>query len=50
LLLVALLNLLEVLSQVNERIVLVILTRDIGAETAEAVQLLLDFLGRNLDV
>jgi hypothetical protein len=50
LLLVALLNLLEVLSQVNERIVLVILTGDVGAETAEAVQLLLNFFSGNLNV
>lgn len=50
LLLLALLNLLEVLVEVDERVILVVLTGDVGAELAEAVQLLFDFLGGGLDV
>lgn len=50
LLLLALLDLIEVVVEVDERVVLVILTGDVGAELAEAVELLFDFLGRDLDV
>ena len=45
-----LLDLLQVLVQVDERVILVILTGDVGAKTTEAVQLLLDFFGGGLDV
>lgn len=50
LLLLALLDLIEVVVEVDERVVLVILTGNVGAELAEAVELLFDFLGRDLDV
>lgn len=49
-LLAALFNLLHVLLELNERVILVVLTRDIGAEVAEFVQLLLQVLCGGLDV
>jgi hypothetical protein len=44
------LNLLEVLLQALEGLVLVILTRDVGAELGELFELLLSFLGGSLYV
>ena len=49
-LLAALFNLLHVLLKLDERVILVVLTRDIGAEVAEFVQLLLQVLCGGLDV
>ena len=48
--LLPLLDILKVLRKVLERFVLVILPRDVGAELAEAVQLLLDLLRGGLNV
>lgn len=44
------LQLLNMLVQALERLVLVILPRDVGAQTAEVVQLLLDLFGWRLHV
>ncbi len=49
-LLLALLNLLHVLLKLDEGLVLVVLARDVRAEFAELVQLLLQFLCGGLDV
>lgn len=48
--LLPLLNLLKVLCKVDERLILVVLSGDVGAELAEAVQLLLNLLRGGLDV
>lgn len=48
--LMALLDVLEVLGEVDERVILVILAADVGAQLAEAIQLFFDFLGGGLDV
>jgi hypothetical protein len=45
-----LLNLSKMLCEVNERLVLIVLTANIGAELAEAVQLFFNLLCRGLDV
>ncbi len=45
-----LLKILEMLGQLQERLISVVLARDVGAEGAEILQLLLDILGRGLDV
>jgi hypothetical protein len=50
LLLLTPLDALKVLSEVDEGVILVVLTRDVGAQFAEAVQLLFDFLGGGLDI
>jgi hypothetical protein len=47
---VSLFNLFEVLVEVDERVVLVVLTGDICTKVAEALELLFHFLGGDLDV
>lgn len=46
----ALLQLLQVGVELDERVISVILARDVGAKAAEFVQLSLKILGRGLDV
>lgn len=46
----ALLELLEVLLQVLERLILIVLTRNVTAEAGELLELFLEFLGGRLDV
>jgi hypothetical protein len=48
--LATLLKLLHMFLELNERIILIVLAGDVGAEAAELLQLLLDFLRRCLDV
>jgi hypothetical protein len=47
---VSLFNLFEVIVEVDERLVLVVLTGDICTKAAEALELLFHFLGGDLDV
>lgn len=44
------LELLKVLSELVERLILVVLTRDVGAELAELIELLLNLLGGGFHV
>ena len=50
LLLLALFDLVEMLVEVDERIILVVLTGDVGAHLAEVLEELLDFFCGHLDV
>lgn len=50
LLLLALLDLIEVLVEVDEGLILVVLTGDVGAQLAEVLEELLDLFCRHLDV